>query len=123
MQIRPEDVPGRFMRGDSNLDREHNVSDVVTTLGYLFRGEHLQCLDAADVNDDGNIDILDPIQSLITQFVTPDARLEPPNMITKDGNPANGNLDNLVMDGAGARGGGIDTSSDNNRVCDGYFND
>ena len=44
-------------------------------------------------------------------------------MITKDGNPANGNLDNLVMDGAGARGGGIDTSSDNLRRCDGYFNE
>jgi hypothetical protein len=56
---------GIFVRGDSNDDGAVDISDPITTLGFLF-GEDiaLSCLDAADSNDDGSVNISDPIDTL-----------------------------------------------------------
>ncbi len=51
-----------FIRGDSNLDSNVDISDGVATLGYLFLGgPELGCLDAADADDSGEIQLNDAI--------------------------------------------------------------
>jgi len=50
-----------FRRGDSNVDRRLVISDGIFTLNALFAGGTLGCEDAADTNDDGVVDISDPI--------------------------------------------------------------
>lgn len=62
-----------FIRGDSNSDGSHDISDPITSLGYLFvdPSQGSQCLDAMDSNDDGKIDIADPITDLTNIFVNP----------------------------------------------------
>lgn len=53
---------GHFTRGDSNHDGKIDISDGVSTLGWLFLGlAQPKCLDAADVNDSSEIDIADAI--------------------------------------------------------------
>jgi hypothetical protein len=51
------DVPcpeGAFVRGDVNSDGQINISDAVRIFGWLFTGgPQPECMDAADVNDDG----------------------------------------------------------------------
>jgi CD109 antigen len=57
----------KFRRGDANADGALNLSDAVTTLGYLFlgiTGQQPFCEDAADANDDGVINITDPLHVL-----------------------------------------------------------
>jgi hypothetical protein len=55
-----------FRRGDANVDGSVDVSDPITTLGYLFLGvpATLDCDDAADCNDDGLLDVSDPVSGL-----------------------------------------------------------
>lgn len=53
-----------FVRGDTNGDREVDVSDAITTLLYLFNGQPIGNCNALDFNDDGIIDISDPIALL-----------------------------------------------------------
>jgi hypothetical protein len=54
--------PSRFIRGDSNGDSEVDISDAVTTLGFLFAGfQAPACDDAADADDSGALDLADPI--------------------------------------------------------------
>src|SRR5262245_19491488 len=55
-----------FHRGDVNVDERLDISDAVTTLGFLFLGSPptLPCFDAADSNDDGKVDISDPTRTL-----------------------------------------------------------
>jgi len=54
-----------FIRGDANGDRLLDISDPVTTLGYLYLGELAPpCLDGADATDDGKLDIADPVVTL-----------------------------------------------------------
>ncbi|MBI4606974.1 MAG: hypothetical protein HY721_33850 [Planctomycetes bacterium] len=64
---------GIFIRGDSNLDRQVDLSDAVHTLTYLFLGQDdlapNYCLDAHDYNDSGDVDISDPIASLSHLFL------------------------------------------------------
>ena len=53
---------GQFQRGDSNGDSQVDISDPITTLGYLFLGSAAPaCLDAADANDDAALDLSDAI--------------------------------------------------------------
>ncbi len=59
----------RFRRGDVNSDGEVDISDVVMTLGYLYLGfGKLGCEDAADVDDNGTINLADPVGALMFLF-------------------------------------------------------
>jgi hypothetical protein len=51
-----------FLRGDANASGEHELTDGVFIVNYLFlgRGEPT-CRDAADTNDDGDLDTSDAI--------------------------------------------------------------
>ncbi len=67
-----------FLRGDSNLDGELDISDPVSTLFYLFLGEAtLPCLDAADADDDGTLSITDGVRTLLYLFRGGEALPEP----------------------------------------------
>ena len=51
-----------FLRGDATGSSGINLTDVIVTFGCLFLGGACpQCLDAADANDDGDVDVSDPI--------------------------------------------------------------
>jgi hypothetical protein len=59
------DSNGIFKRGDSNRDDAVNLSDVVTTLEFLFGGgTPLPCDDAADADDNGGIALTDAVLTL-----------------------------------------------------------
>jgi hypothetical protein len=61
---------GHFLRGDSNADKEIDVSDAVFTLLYLFVGSvSPRCLDALDFNDSGEINVTDAIDLLHFAFM------------------------------------------------------
>ena len=57
-----------FRRGDATVDGTINVTDAVTTLGFLFRRESVLCILALDSNDDDVIDIGDPLYMLFSIF-------------------------------------------------------
>ncbi len=59
INIAPEDT--LFTRGDVNRDYSLNITDVIVILRYLFATEILRCLDPADVDDSGMIDLSDVI--------------------------------------------------------------
>jgi hypothetical protein len=69
----PDDACGsagaEFRRSDANGDGRVDLSDVIFSLGCLFRGSACpECQDAADANDDGRIDLSDPIFGLDFMF-------------------------------------------------------
>lgn len=53
-----------FVRGDANLEGVVDIADVTLVLSAIFEGVPLGCLDAADANDDGSLDISDPVSLL-----------------------------------------------------------
>ncbi|MEM7263159.1 MAG: hypothetical protein AAF488_14305 [Planctomycetota bacterium] len=56
---------GFFVRGDVDLNCRPEITDAIITLRYLFGGgREPPCLDAADANDSGDIDISDSIFTL-----------------------------------------------------------
>ena len=58
-----------FTRGDSDQDSRLVITDAVVILNALFLGDSVpDCLDAADANADGGIDIADPIHILSYLF-------------------------------------------------------
>src|SRR5215813_8285366 len=58
-----------FRRGDSNDDGKVDLSDGVTTLGFLFLGTtKLPCRDAADANDSGALDLTDAVYTFLYLF-------------------------------------------------------
>lgn len=58
------------LSGDSNLDGNVDIADVITILSYLFQGQgSLQCLLSGDFNGDTTIDIADAIYGLNYIFV------------------------------------------------------
>lgn len=58
-----------FTRGDCNTDDLVNIADAILGLGILFAGDGpANCEDACDTNDDGSMDISDPIYLLATLF-------------------------------------------------------
>lgn len=68
-----------FVRGDSNVDGNRDLSDAVHMLGCNFLGTDCSpCSDAADTNDDGKLDITDPIYLLNFLFLG-GAALAPPS--------------------------------------------
>ena len=59
-----------FIRGDSNLDGQIDISDALFTLSVLFLGgKALGCKDAADTNDSGVIDLSDAVFGLVYLFL------------------------------------------------------
>jgi hypothetical protein len=67
----PEEGPQpSFRRGDTDGSTEVNLTDAVSTLGFLFVGDKkIECADAADANDDGQITIADAVSTLSFLFV------------------------------------------------------
>jgi len=64
------DCAAQFRRGDATGDGRLDISDPIRLLGDLFLGETaLLCLDAADVDDSGTLDITDAVYSLSFQFL------------------------------------------------------
>ncbi len=61
--------PSTFRRGDVDANSVVEISDAITLLNYLFRGEREpQCIDAADANDSGSINVTDAITILLNLF-------------------------------------------------------
>ena len=81
----------RFIRGDVRGDGRVNISDAVTLLLHLFRGESLRCRDAADVGDDGSIRIDDAVAILEYLFLLGQAPKPPFPMPGRD--PSDDDLD------------------------------
>jgi glucose/arabinose dehydrogenase len=49
-------------RGDTNGDGKVDISDGISSLGYLFGGDEApSCFDAADANDSGDLDLADSV--------------------------------------------------------------
>ncbi len=63
-------TPVRFLRGDADVNRFLDLNDAITTLGYLYLAEptRLLCDDAADANDDGLVNLTDPVSVLFFLF-------------------------------------------------------
>lgn len=58
-----------FIRGDANRDGLVDLSDSLTTLGWLFLGDRKpSCDDAADANDDGALAVSDAVYMLAHLF-------------------------------------------------------
>lgn len=60
-----------FKRGDSNNDSKVNLTDAIWIFKYLLegQGQPLICEDTHDINDDGIVDISDPINLLAWLFI------------------------------------------------------
>ncbi|MCZ6793932.1 MAG: hypothetical protein O7J95_10010 [Planctomycetota bacterium] len=68
-----------FIRGDFNGDTKVNITDAVGTAEYLFQGGVApDCDDAADSNDDGILDVSDPIFLLFALFIPGSPSPPPP---------------------------------------------
>jgi len=60
--IEPRFEPGDlapFKRGDTNGNRDVDISDALRALLYLFRGQSIRCTDVADTNDDVVVNLTD----------------------------------------------------------------
>ena len=66
--------PSGFIRGDVDGDARVSIRDPLAALAALFRGGPLFCPDAADFNDDGQLDVTDVLASLEFLF----AKAAPP---------------------------------------------
>ena len=65
-----EEVNGFFLRGDTNGDRTVDLSDSILTLNHLFvDGSELRCEDAADADDNGTLEVSDPVSVLSFLFL------------------------------------------------------
>ena len=53
-----------FRRGDANADGRVNIADPIDFFYFLFRGNPLPCLDAADTDDSGDLDLSDAIRTI-----------------------------------------------------------
>ncbi len=56
--------PTTYVRGDTNNDGSHDISDAVSSLGYQFGGASVSCLAALDNNGDLQVDISDVVYLL-----------------------------------------------------------
>lgn len=58
-----------FVRGDVNVDEKVDMADAIGTLEFLFLGtRQIECLDAADMDDSGGVNIGDPLSLLTYLF-------------------------------------------------------
>jgi hypothetical protein len=68
----------QFRRGDSNADAKVDLSDPIFTLGFLFLGTAKPaCIDAADADDTGVLDLSDAVNIILFLFAGGDP-LAPP---------------------------------------------
>jgi hypothetical protein len=64
------DAQQNFIRGDSNASGDHDFTDAINTLEFLFLGTGtLTCRDSADTDDSGDVDFTDAIFSLEFLFL------------------------------------------------------
>ena len=64
-----EPAEPNFRRGDVNGDGTVNLADALGLLGVLFlRGEPPACPKAADADDDGGLNLSDPVRILLHLF-------------------------------------------------------
>jgi len=65
-----------FLRGDFDRNLAVNLTDAINTAAYLFQqGAAPTCPDAADINDDGILDVSDPVYAVFYLYL---AGPEPP---------------------------------------------
>ncbi len=70
--------PVAFLRGDVETNGTINLTDAIAILEHLFSGTvEIECLDAADANDDGSVNIADALRLLLFLFLD-SAPPEPP---------------------------------------------
>jgi hypothetical protein len=70
------------LRGDSNSDGEINISDVIFSLSYFYRGGSVPpCIAAADSNGNGRLNVVDVMFTLSYLYSGGPA---PPDMLTCD---------------------------------------
>lgn len=67
---RQGETPPEFRRGDANADRAEDLPDAVAILFWLFQGGGGEppCIDAADVDDGGDVDLTDAVYLLSHLF-------------------------------------------------------
>lgn len=76
--VQGQELPG-FIRGDINGDQGIDLSDPVQLLESLFgSGQPLDCIEAADINDDGVLLLDDVVLSLGNLFLANPAQLPQP---------------------------------------------
>lgn len=62
---------GGFRRGDASQNGQVGIEDATVTLEFLFLGTiGLTCMDAADTNDSGIVDIVDPMATVFYLFAS-----------------------------------------------------
>jgi hypothetical protein len=84
-------APATFVRGRVNGDPSTDLSDGVAILLYLFAGgTTLDCADAADVNDDGFLNLTDAVYLLDALFRGGEAIAEPAGSCGADPTGADG---------------------------------
>src|SRR4029453_5138260 len=72
--------PPPFQRGDSNQDNRLDLSDPITTPGYLSLGaQEPGCLESADADDSGTLDLTDAVYTVGYLFLG-QAPIPPPVM-------------------------------------------
>ncbi len=80
-------VRADFLRGDANQDGRVNIGDAVVQILHIFGSDvALECLDAADSNDDGQVDVSDPLRTLTALFFA--ATLPSPGMTSFGPDPS-----------------------------------
>lgn len=65
INVSVDDSTPLFVRGDCSANGTLNIQDAVLQLNYLFSGTSISCQDACDVNDDGSLDLVDPMFELL----------------------------------------------------------
>jgi len=60
-----------FVRGDANADGDVDITDVSSIVENLFSLNHYGCLDATDVNDDGEVNVCDAVFLLVHLYPVP----------------------------------------------------
>ena len=83
-------APENFiLRGDVNNDTSIDLADGVLILRMLFQEPYiLPCWDAADINDDGLVDVADAVNSVMNFFIA-DTQFPPLGYCEYDTTPDN----------------------------------
>ncbi|MCZ6792035.1 MAG: hypothetical protein O7J95_00305, partial [Planctomycetota bacterium] len=88
-------TPEVFLRGDTDKDGRHNITDAVIILRHLFFGRAADCLDALDADDTGTLNITDAI-FLLSYLFDSGAPAPPAPFDAPGADPTPDNLDCAV---------------------------